>query len=256
MSAEMTEAFSAYFVTLTYDDQHLPITDTGNTHNYDDHKEFIKQLKFHEKPSQLKTRSSFSLDELERKKNQIRINRKAQTLKYYGVCEYGGQTGRTHWHYILFNIVDTDSIYNSWPNGLVHIDECNINTIDYTLKYMLKNEEERSDDNRERSKSFMSKGIGQVAADRAFLDYISKIDNNTLGTARGSVIGIPRYYRKKYLTEEQRKAKGTSVAEHLEKSKAEKDAEITRLGGNPALRDVTKAHLNQRQLNEQKKRKL
>jgi len=256
MTSEMKEAFSAYFVTLTYDDQHLPITDTGNSHNYDDHKEFIKKLKFHEKPSSLKKRPSRSLEELERKKNQVRINRKAQTLKYYGICEYGGQTGRTHWHYILFNIVDIFSINNSWANGIVHIDECNINTIDYTLKYMLKNEEERSDDNRERSKSFMSKGIGQAAADDDFVRFISKTDNNTLGTARGSIIGIPRYYRKKYLTEDQRKLKGSSVAAHLEKSKSEKDAEITRLGGNPALRDVTKAHLNQRQLNDQKKRKL
>jgi len=256
MQAEKDRSFSSYFVTLTYDDKHVPIGNNGTTHNYQDHKDFIKELKFYEHPKQLEKRKEISLEELQRERDEFKMAPERPGLKYFGVCEYGGQTGRTHWHYLLFNIVDTGSINAAWPMGRVHIDECNINTIDYTLKYMLKNEEERSDDNRERSKSFMSKGIGQAAADDDFVRFISKTDNNTLGTARGSIIGIPRYYRKKYLTEDQRKLKGSSVAAHLEKSKSEKDAEITRLGGNPALRDVTKAHLNQRQLNDQKKRKL
>jgi len=256
MAAEMKEAFSAYFVTLTYTDQTVPRTDNGTTHNFDDHKEFIKQLKYYEKPSRLKLRIQFSLEEWLRKERGVRINRKAQKLKYFGVCEYGGQTGRTHWHYIIFNLVDVNNITRAWTNGRVHVDECNINTIDYTLKYMLKNDDESKDDTRERSKSFMSKGIGEAAADAAFIKFISETDNNTLGTDRGSIIGIPRYYRKKYLTEEQRKAKGATVAKEVVKINRAKQDEIIRVGGDPAQRDVTQAHLKQKQLNNQKKRKL
>jgi len=253
---EKDRSFSAYFVTLTYDNKYVPIGNNGTTHNFNDHKEFIKQLKFYEDPVILSERKEISLEELQRERDKIKLGPDRPGIKYFGVCEYGGQTGRTHWHYLLFNIVDTGSINAAWPMGRVHIDECNINTIDYTLKYMLKNEEDRDDDNRERSKSFMSKGIGESAANESFLKFISQTDNNTLGTARGSIIGIPRYYRKKFLTEEQRKAKGTSVAEHLEAQKKLKEDEIIRLGGNPDQIEAQKNHVKQRQLNQQKKRKL
>jgi len=256
IQAEKDTSFSSYFVTLTYDNKHVPLAESGTTHNYGDHKQFIAQLKFHEEPETLEKRSITSNEELLRERAKVKIDREQQKLRYFGVCEYGGETGRTHWHYLLFNIVDIGSINAAWPFGRVHIDECNINTIDYCLKYMLKNEQELQDTDRERSKSFYSKGIGESAANQQFIKFISETENNTLGTSRGSIIGIPRYYRKKFLTDEQRKAKGTAVAEHLEATKKIKDDEIIRMGGNPDKIEVSKNHVKQRQLNQQKKRKL
>ncbi|WNK14537.1 MAG: replication initiator protein [Microvirus sp.] len=68
------------FVTLTYDDKHLP-HDSGLNHRH--FQLFIKKLRKHF----------------------------PQPIRYYMCGEYGGQFGRPHYHAILFNITFDDATY-------------------------------------------------------------------------------------------------------------------------------------------------
>jgi len=208
-------SFSSYFVTLTYNDKHLPMGDGVSSINKNDHKEFIKKLKEYEKPKNLEVRSYISKEELERKKIGIKDRGK---LAYYGVSEYGDQFGRSHWHYILFNVRDINNIDRAWfttvrndqtgeyepgeQKGNIKIDECNINTIDYVLKYMVKDHSASDYEGRSKEVSFMSKGLGITYVDQEFIDYINREDANQVMNQRGSILPLPRYYRKKFVKEE------------------------------------------------------
>lgn len=66
----------SWFVTLTYNDEHLP---AGGSVNIKAIPDFIRMLR----------------QKLRRKKIK-------QKLRYFAVSEYGGQTGRAHYHLILF----------------------------------------------------------------------------------------------------------------------------------------------------------
>jgi len=231
MVEELNNSFSAYFVTLTYDDKHLTRTDLGNTINPQDHKIFISNLKEYETQSLLDYRP-YSPEEIFRKDNGIKETGK---LAYYGVSEYGGKTGRSHWHYILFNIRDTLSITYAWYMGRVQIDECNINTIDYVLKYMVKDNTGEDYENRIKEKSYMSKGLGLSAMNKNMESYIQAPEANMVLNQRGQRVALPRYYRKKFLTEEQRKEKGIYIATEVKNQETKKHQKLKRQGRNPDL---------------------
>jgi len=227
-------SFSSYFVTLTYNDKYLPMGDGVSSINKNDHKEFIKKLKEYEKPKNLALRPYISKEELERSKIGIKDRGK---LAYYGVSEYGDQFGRSHWHYILFNVRDINNIDRAWfttvrndqtgeyepgeQKGNIKIDECNINTIDYVLKYMVKDHSKQDYEGRAKEVSFMSKGIGITYVDQEFIDYINREDANQVMNQRGSILPLPRYYRKKFVKEENMQKKNLYIAEQVEKKAAE-----------------------------------
>lgn len=126
---------SASFVTLTYNDCHLP--SDGKVHKEHIQK-FIKKLR------------NISRD------YGISISDK---FKYFIVPEYGSKFGRPHYHGILFDIdflnnpawrsyialfKDGRPLWSSkllekiWSYGFVSFDECNARTINYVTKYITK----------------------------------------------------------------------------------------------------------------------
>lgn len=107
---EMEVSSSAFFITLTYDDEHLP---PGEELSKRDLQLFIKRL---------------------RKRNP--------GIRYFAVGEYGTQKGRPHYHAVIFNLVDLDLITASWcdsngaPIGHIVGDRANMGRIRYMVEYM------------------------------------------------------------------------------------------------------------------------
>lgn len=244
---EKKNAFSSYFITLTYNDKYLPWGDDGCSGNIQDHKDFIKWLKYYEDPVRLSDR--YAISQEEQKRDEIGINEYGK-LKYYGIIEYGDQKGRVHLHYILFNVVDTGSVRCAWskqmriskgvyqpvdPKGRVDVDECNQNTIDYVLKYMVKNEMEGNFDGRQKEISFFSKGLGKGFIDDYTLKHIRRPENNSVINSRGHRVPLPRYFKKKYLTDEENEAKANYIRKEVEKQKEKFDNKYIRQGKNPNL---------------------
>lgn len=163
---------SSLFITLTYNNTHVPRTEKN-----------LKTL--HKRHYQL-------FMKLLRKKN-------TEKLVYYMCGEYGGQTSRPHYHAIIFNVKDKEDIQKSWKYGDVYIDEVNSNTIAYTCKYIDKEKQipRFKGDDRVKEYSAMSNNIGKSYVTPKTIEYHNRsLDNNYIATQEGYKIALPRYYRK------------------------------------------------------------
>jgi len=251
MVEEMRQSNSAYFITLTYEDKFVPWAEEGYTVNKNDHFTFIKALKKLETQKELNKRNAISEDELYKFRTGQSSGKK---LKYYGISEYGDRLGRPHWHYILFNVRDINNVHLAWTMGRVQIDECNINTIDYVLKYMVKDHTGTNHIEREKELSFMSKGLGLNVADESFQNHIKQEHANQVLNQRGTKVGLPRYYRKKFLTDAERLRKGLYIADQMQQAKDKREKDLSTLGLNPDLEaKLSKDHRNHQLKSRQKR---
>jgi len=121
LEEELKVSSSAYFVTLTYSDECIPLTSSGfPTVSKRDCQLFLKRL-----------RKAVSLID-----KDIRI-------RFYLVAEYGSRTLRPHYHAIIFNLpvlsnnAAQNMIIESWKQGLVHVGSCTPASIGYCTKYCI-----------------------------------------------------------------------------------------------------------------------
>lgn len=107
---EMEVSSSAFFITLTYDDEHLP---PGEELSKRDLQLFFKRLR--------------------------KVN---PGIRYFAIGEYGTEKGRPHYHAIIYNLVDLSLITDSWcdssgrPIGFVVGDRATMGRIRYMVEYM------------------------------------------------------------------------------------------------------------------------
>lgn len=195
---------SAHFITLTYDTAHVPITQKGfMSVDKNDVQLFFKRLR--------------------------KLN--SDGIKYFLAAEYGGRTERPHYHIILFNC-DIKTIQRAWDLGSVHYGNgagVTGATIGYTLKYMSKVSKIPKHENDDRAKPFglMSKGLGSSYLTEAMCSWHHQDKNNRMycNLQDGKKIGMPRYYKEKIYTEDERKIIGWHTRKRqLEKQEAAREA--------------------------------
>lgn len=168
------------FVTLTYDNDHIP---PGGLLRKKDAQDYIKRL---------------------RKNTGLK-------LKYYLVGEFGERTHRPHYHIILFGISGTEAeIKLAWPHGNVHVGSVQPESMKYVSKYCVKAGKDSSPavvlgfgaeplagaaGASLQRKRWMtcSQGLGlQWSIDN--IDDWRESQQTTIG---GKAAGIPRYYKLK-----------------------------------------------------------
>lgn len=202
MMIEERVSTSAWFITLTYDVDHVPITKNGFM-NLDkrDVQLFFKRLrKAHDK--QQKQRLSYL-----RSRFKVVNYESPQPIKYYAVGEYGGITRRPHYHIILFN-ADVDLIESAWNGGHIHYGYVSPASAGYTLKYISKQwRPMHANDDRQPQFALMSKGLGKSYLTPQMVawhknDLESRMYCNL---DDGKKISMPRYYKDRIYTEEERK---------------------------------------------------
>lgn len=188
LKREIPLSKTAFFVTLTYSPTHCPVSDKGMpTLRMRDFQLFMKRLR--------KAHREHSLSK----------------IKYYVCGEYGSITERPHYHAIIFNANEND-IVNSWrignePIGHIDIKAVNSNNIAYTVGYVHKGKiiPKFKGDDRERERSFMSKGLGIDYVNDKMIRYHQ---NNPMAmyltVEQGKKIAMPRYYKQKLYTDEHR----------------------------------------------------
>jgi len=193
-------AHSAYFLTLTYNEKSLIRTPNGFLDiSRRDLQLFFKRLR------KMQTSKRFC-----RKKAVPYIE---QPLKYFAVGEYGGRFKRPHYHVIMFN-ASAELVELAWRKGHVHYGYVAGASVGYTMKYITKPTKipiHRNDD-RTPEFSLMSKGLGECYLS-ANMIYYHKKGNGSLHserckvvTADGSIIAMPRYYRDRLFSKDERKA--------------------------------------------------
>lgn len=116
ITQELAVSDTAYFITLTYEDEQCPVNEHGIQQLEKKHlQKFLKRL---------------------RKANAKVSNR---SLRYYSVGEYGTRTFRPHYHSIIFNVHSEvmNNVANIWKHGNVQIGDVNGASIHYTTKYVI-----------------------------------------------------------------------------------------------------------------------
>lgn len=203
---EYLHSDSAFFITLTYDDNHLPYSYSKWKYKYKidpitKKKKVIKRWKVKVNTTKPTLRQEDLTKYIKRIRNEQQKYYKdkniiSRKVRYYAVGEYGTKTKRPHYHLLVFNY-DIDNIaplQNKWKLGFTQIAEVNGARINYTAKYMFKPFNIK--DTRKKPFSTMSKKpiIGQ--------DYLNNygtwhIKNEIIETADQN--GVTRRLPKPYL---------------------------------------------------------
>lgn len=195
---------TAYFLTLTYTDENLPVTEDGEiTLDYRDHQLYMKRL---------------------------RKSLPNAKIKYFTVGEYGDRTQRPHFHSIIFNATQNE-VLNAWDKGAVHFGEVNEKTIAYTLKYAMKKigrvyKKDWRDPNTSRAveRALISKGVGiEYAQNQNNIKYYQDDLTRQVIKESGVVQSLPRYYKQKFYTETQLQARSRLLSERMEQIAVKSD---------------------------------
>lgn len=190
---ELEHCSSAYFVTLTYDDSCINYSDNGlMTLHYRDTQLFWKRLR-----------------KMEKNKD----------IKYFLVGEYGEKFYRPHYHAIVFNVKDVDSISVSWPHGLVHCGSVTDASIFYTLKYCIKSlvvGERDKDDDRVKEKALMSKGLGSRFLTPQMIKYFKDDVSRGVTMLGNKKTSLPRYYRDKIFNESDKRLRNKLLEDFMD----------------------------------------
>lgn len=216
LTQELKRSDSAFFITLTYDTENIPILPSGNfTFDKKDLQNFFKLLRYYEKVNKETT-----MQDVKRSRCYGTVQR-VLPIKYYAAAEYGDARGRSHYHIILYNATET-CIQKAWQKGRIDILPVNVNTIDYTLKYINKAKEKVKPDQM-KPFSMMSKNLGRNYLTKEMIDFhLEHPEQNYLVTERGYKIPMPKYYtdiiykcKKPYVALEKTKKKHLDDREFL-----------------------------------------
>lgn len=234
LEKELEVSSSAWFVTLTYEDN------SKTSLSKRDFQLFMKRLrKAVAKPQPLRLSDFLPLEgtltpefqkvsQIARKGPQ---NACPEKLRYYAVGEYGGKTGRPHYHIILFNMpLGSEAlIVNSWNQGFVKIGSVTGASIAYVTKYCISPRYNVT--NRTIPFSLMSTkppiGLNYVDQNR---EYHQKTKRFYTYKMSGVKTGLPRIHRELIFSDEERKNHAQDMSKMMEDLKIRKEQAIKRLG--------------------------
>lgn len=181
---EGDSSLSSFFVTLTYDTEHVPLTKAGYmTLDPQDVTLWLKRLrKLHDKKKQ------------------------PGKIKYFYVGEYGGKTMRPHYHIIIFN-ANREDIEATWTYGKPFYGTVTGASIGYSLKYICKDGKIPMHKNDDRLPEFgrMSKGLGAAYLTDQVKSWHGDKNNlldRSVCTIDGKKVPMPKYYKSRIYDEQ------------------------------------------------------
>jgi len=220
---ERINSACTYFVTLTYDNYHVPINKYGKLTLDKSHvQHFLKKLRYdHDNDPEYGIFEDY----------YFKTNLRAEKIKYYAVGEYGTERRRPHYHLVMFN-TRKKAIIDNWEYGEVDIQiPRSSQAIGYVIKYLHKRIYKTTPGNVAREFSIMSKGIG--------LGYVDKMKSwhnkhpEILYTANEFMDKVPmsRFYREKLFNEQERNDQIPIIKNNIEQNEKNR---IKQLGGEEA----------------------
>lgn len=208
---ELQNSIGAQFYTLTYDDIHLPFVDPGG--NFTSLETEVIQNYDVCVPTLRK-------DHLQKFLKRLRKDLDPIKVRFFAIGEYGGKLHRPHYHMILFGLPNQKDVMNirddynpimivqkHWWYGNVSVGEANGSTINYITSYMLISKDSPHGDLSEPSFAVMSRrpGIGYYFLESKEREFFYKHNIKKLYTTLdGLKVPLPRYYKDKLLTDEQK----------------------------------------------------
>lgn len=167
------------FITLTYDDEHLPFfldEETGECGYYGNKEDCQKFFK--------------------------RLRKRGFKFKYFLVSELGGDTERLHYHALLWtdDNISNDDIREAWQKGSVtDCQDANDAQMKYVVKYILKGQDRVGQIKLQSTRPAI--GSGYIKKQNALNSYYYNEENKTwsfLFPLNGMPHKMPRYFQKKF----------------------------------------------------------
>lgn len=115
---ELKHAQAAHFLTLTYEDDYLDYSPTGEPQLVKEHyQKFIKRLR----------------------KHNAKSKHIQKPIRYFTIGEYGETTKRPHYHSIIFNVSENSIAHldHLWPIGFHQLGTVSIASIHYVTGYLI-----------------------------------------------------------------------------------------------------------------------
>lgn len=204
------------FVTLTYDNEHVPKDLSVDVTHL---QKFFKDLRYHVKPKKIRYFASGEYGSIDEIQDPV------ERIKY--ISKYGNaKLGRPHYHAIIFGYWPKDSkalpskndytwyesneLQSIWKNGFVTIGEVTDESAAYTARYTIKKLNASSEvdarfhyKGRSREFGVMSRrpGIGQTFYEK----FKDELQNNYSVIQRGYEKALPRFYKEKFQQDDWRK---------------------------------------------------
>lgn len=192
---ELRNAKTAYFVTLTYSDEHLPSDGKLKKEHLRNYLKRCREAQYDEwnQFPDLKKKIRKSVDDIK--------------LRYYAIGEYGDQFDRPHYHAIIFNAKDVGTLVEKWadydeanrrkgPLGFVKVGTVNLVSIQYVTKYFIKRKDEENQPLNDGLFSLSSKNLGAKYLHDNWKMHKDGLKNYVIGP-RGEKRAMPRYYQDK-----------------------------------------------------------
>lgn len=195
LSQELKNSESGYFITLTYDDDNIPL-----------------ESKIVD--GEMVVVASVNKRDVQLFLKRLRKKIEPYKVRYFLVSEYGPQTFRPHYHMILFNFPQLlknklyDIINESWKLGFIAVDDISPGRIAYCCSYCL----DSSRLPKQYTRNFMlcskrpALGSTYLDNDSVCRYHVDNLDDFVYISEAGKVskIKMPRYYRDKLFSDDEK----------------------------------------------------
>lgn len=217
---EYKNCTQALFLTLTYDPEHVPMTESGCQTLRKNHIQlFMKRI-----------RATAS------RNPELTF---PAPLKYYAIGEYGSKKMRPHYHVMAFNIPNfTDRrklikfLEDHWTYGHVDIGNVEPASVQYVTSYVINKYVHDEYDEREKPFSLISKGFGMSYLTPEKVRYHQNNGEFLVRNNDNSKIKLPRYYAEKVFTSFDRELNKLKLQPGLDHKHEENTAKAAELSSN------------------------
>ena len=201
-----------YFITLTYDEKHVPTAENGcKTVKIKDLQDFIKRLRYHLNGRLSKTAYSAN-------------------IRYYAISEYGTKTYRPHYHCIIFSSLPVEVLRGcvslAWGQGHFDVEPINAARIRYVLKRHGVPKDYGHPRGTENPRAIMSTkpGLGYQYLTESRKEYGKQhLDDFRTILPDGSYRLIPRYYADAIFSPEEKQIRRDILSQKYPKVKLTPD---------------------------------
>jgi len=211
---ETEKAYSGAFLTMTYNEEELPMVKEEKV---------IRKGEIKNEEGYISTLYKRDLQNWIKRVRKVEEKDKSRKLRYYAVGEYGDKLGRPHYHMIIWNfsLQQEKAFQEKWEHGFLDFGFISDASIHYTTGYVMN--KVNNVEGRAKVFAIMSKGIGR----NYIVENANYHNNDKYGNTRfqvsndGHKMRMPRYYRDMVMSAAARE----EYADDMVKRMADKDEE-------------------------------
>jgi hypothetical protein len=261
---ELKGSSSAYFLTLTYDDLHIPLMYLGDIYRqYEMDFKFMKGTE--PVPSLYKKDVQDFLKRLRKKHAKV----SKIPIRYYAVGEYGTNSSRPHYHLCLFNLDYSctdkvaqiphsgywdNTITDVWNMGIAHVGNLNDASIHYVCGYLISNQSEPEGANKVFSSMSLKPAIGMRYVQKNIKHHRDNAKFYVNGTKPGKKQRLPRYYRDKMFSKDEVEMYSDKLQFEFDERTDKRQKKLFKKGINPFLYETTLTENKRRRINKNSKK--